>query len=85
MFLTCARRLLLTLSALPHSPQLVDPATVELALRFSRESGNARFRVGYNSLGAYATINHLHFQVWNYLGWSGAYAMINHLHFQVWN
>ncbi|KAJ1395892.1 Ccc1 family [Sesbania bispinosa] len=27
------------------------------------EAGNPYFRVGYNSLGAFATINHLHFQV----------------------
>ena len=33
-----------------------------LALRFNAESGNPFCRVGYNSLGAYATINHLHFQ-----------------------
>jgi hypothetical protein len=27
------------------------------------EANNPYFRVGYNSLGAFATINHLHFQV----------------------
>jgi hypothetical protein len=27
------------------------------------EAGNPYFRLGYNSLGAFATINHLHFQV----------------------
>ncbi|MCI85739.1 GDP-L-galactose phosphorylase, partial [Trifolium medium] len=26
------------------------------------EAGNPYFRLGYNSLGAFATINHLHFQ-----------------------
>jgi GDP-L-galactose phosphorylase len=29
----------------------------------AREARNPFFRVGYNSLGAFATINHLHFQV----------------------
>jgi hypothetical protein len=51
-------------------PQLVDPGTVLLALRFAMEAANPYFRVGYNSLGAYATINHLHFQV----RWGGARA-----------
>jgi len=27
------------------------------------EAANPYFRLGYNSLGAFATINHLHFQV----------------------
>lgn len=44
-------------------PQLLDPSTVLLALHFALEADNPYFRVGYNSLGAYATINHLHFQV----------------------
>lgn len=44
-------------------PQLLDAESVLLALRFAREAGNPYLRVGYNSLGAYATINHLHFQV----------------------
>ena len=34
-----------------------------MALHFALEANNPYFRVGYNSLGAYATINHLHFQV----------------------
>lgn len=29
------------------------------------EAGSPFFRLGYNSLGAFATINHLHFQVWH--------------------
>lgn len=45
-------------------PQLVDMYTVQLALRFAMEAGNPWFRVGYNSLGAYASINHLHFQAY---------------------
>jgi GDP-L-galactose phosphorylase len=44
-------------------PQLLDRESVLLALRYAREAGNPYLRVGYNSLGAYATINHLHFQV----------------------
>jgi len=45
-------------------PQLADPATMELALHFAKEADSDSFRVGYNSLGAYATINHLHFQAY---------------------
>eukprot|EP00798_Chlamydomonas_sp_ICE-L_P017418 gene17418-23719_t len=44
--------------------QLVDPSTMLMALHFALEAGNPYFRVGYNSLGAYATINHLHFQAY---------------------
>lgn len=45
-------------------PQLVDFDTVKLALQFAAEADNPWFRVGYNSLGAFATINHLHFQAY---------------------
>ena len=34
-----------------------------LALHFCQEAQNPYFRLCYNSLGAYATVNHLHFQV----------------------
>jgi len=44
-------------------PQVLDRESVLLALRYAKEVGNPYLRVGYNSLGAYATINHLHFQV----------------------
>lgn len=54
---------LLVPRVLDNLPQLVDPNTALLALRFAKEADNPYFRVGYNSLGAYATINHLHFQV----------------------
>lgn len=43
-------------------PQRVDRHVVHLALHMAAESGNKHFRLGFNSLGAYATINHLHFQ-----------------------
>jgi GDP-L-galactose phosphorylase len=49
-------------------PQQLDRGSVLLALRYAREVGNPYLRVGYNSLGAYATINHLHFQVRSW-GW----------------
>ena len=35
-----------------------------LALHMASEAANPYFRVGYNSLGAFATINHLHFQAY---------------------
>ena len=44
--------------------QLVSPESMRLALQFAREADNPYFRVGFNSLGAYATINHLHFQAY---------------------
>lgn len=47
--------------ALSSLPQLVDEGTALLALQFARELGSPALRVGYNSLGAFGTINHLHF------------------------
>jgi hypothetical protein len=44
-------------------PQRIDHASFLLALHMAAEAGNPYFRLGYNSLGAFATINHLHFQV----------------------
>lgn len=44
--------------------QLVTPDSMLLALQFAAAADNPYFRVGYNSLGAYATINHLHFQAY---------------------
>jgi len=45
-------------------PQLVDPANLLLALHFANESANPCMRLGYNSLGAYGTINHMHYQAY---------------------
>ncbi|KAI3430041.1 uncharacterized protein J3R85_008319 [Psidium guajava] len=45
-------------------PQRIDRASFFLALSLAREAANPFFRVGYNSLGAFATINHLHFQAY---------------------
>lgn len=42
--------------------QLVDQTSMRLALQFCKNSNNPYFRLCYNSLGAYGTINHLHFQ-----------------------
>ena len=55
---------LLVPRVLDNLNQLVNPATMLLALQFAREANNPYFRVGYNSLGAYATVNHLHFQAY---------------------
>lgn len=44
-------------------PQRIDPESFLLAVHMAAEAGNTYFRLGYNSLGAFATINHLHFQV----------------------
>ncbi|PKA57466.1 GDP-L-galactose phosphorylase 1 [Apostasia shenzhenica] len=45
-------------------PQRIDPESFSLALHMAAEAGSPYFRVGYNSLGAFATINHLHFQAY---------------------
>ncbi|CAA2991160.1 GDP-L-galactose phosphorylase 1 [Olea europaea subsp. europaea] len=46
-------------------PQRIDHDSFLLALYMAAEAGNPYFRLGYNSLGAFATINHLHFQFSN--------------------
>ncbi|XP_051126092.1 GDP-L-galactose phosphorylase 2-like [Andrographis paniculata] len=45
-------------------PQRIDHGSFLLALHMAVESGDPYFRMGYNSLGAFATINHLHFQAY---------------------
>ncbi|OMO95634.1 GDP-L-galactose phosphorylase 1-like protein [Corchorus olitorius] len=45
-------------------PQRIDHSSFLLAINFAKEAANPFFRVGYNSLGAFATINHLHFQAY---------------------
>ncbi|GAV85886.1 hypothetical protein CFOL_v3_29320 [Cephalotus follicularis] len=45
-------------------PQRIDRDSFMLALHMAAEAGNPYFRLGYNSLGAFATINHLHFQAY---------------------
>ncbi|XP_042419829.1 GDP-L-galactose phosphorylase 2-like isoform X1 [Zingiber officinale] len=49
---------------LDHLPQRIDPDSFLLALHMAVEAGSPYFRLGYNSLGAFATINHLHFQAY---------------------
>ncbi|KAG9449520.1 hypothetical protein H6P81_009485 [Aristolochia fimbriata] len=45
-------------------PQRIDHDSFLLALQMAVEAANPYFRLGYNSLGAFATINHLHFQAY---------------------
>ncbi|KAK6266650.1 hypothetical protein QUC31_017487 [Theobroma cacao] len=45
-------------------PQRIDHDSFLLAIHLAREAADPFFRVGYNSLGAFATINHLHFQAY---------------------
>ncbi|KAG5235219.1 GDP-L-galactose phosphorylase [Salix suchowensis] len=45
-------------------PQRIDRDSFLLALHMAAEAGDPYFRLGYNSLGAFATINHLHFQAY---------------------
>eukprot|EP00892_Ulva_mutabilis_P008241 jgi/Ulvmu1/578/UM001_0586.1 len=43
-------------------PQIVDQTSMLFALQCAMEIHSPFFRLGYNSLGAFGTINHLHFQ-----------------------
>ncbi|OMO55512.1 GDP-L-galactose phosphorylase 1-like protein [Corchorus capsularis] len=45
-------------------PQRIDHSSFLLAINFAKEAANPFFRVGYNILGAFATINHLYFQAY---------------------
>ncbi|XP_059641088.1 GDP-L-galactose phosphorylase 2-like [Cornus florida] len=45
-------------------PQRIDHASFLLALHMAKEAADPFFRLGYNSLGGFATINHLHFQAY---------------------
>ncbi|KAF2295409.1 hypothetical protein GH714_032793 [Hevea brasiliensis] len=45
-------------------PQRIDHESFLLALHMAKEASDPFFRIGYNSLGAFATINHLHFQAY---------------------
>ncbi|KAK4278398.1 hypothetical protein QN277_016251 [Acacia crassicarpa] len=45
-------------------PQRIDRDSFLIALHMAAEAENPYFRLGYNSLGAFATINHLHFQAY---------------------
>ncbi|KAL8046338.1 hypothetical protein ABFX02_08G171700 [Erythranthe guttata] len=49
---------------LEQLPQRIDGESFLLALHMAVETANPYFRLGYNSLGAFATINHLHFQAY---------------------
>lgn len=53
---------LLVPSALSCLPQQIAAAPLLTALHLAAETDSVYFRLGYNSLGAYASVNHLHFQ-----------------------
>lgn len=55
---------LLVPRVLDYLPQCIDPDSFLLAMHMAAEAGSPAFRLGYNSLGAFATINHLHFQAY---------------------
>lgn len=55
---------LLVPRVLDNLPQQIQPHLLQVAIEMVAESANPFFRAGYNSLGAYATINHLHFQAY---------------------
>lgn len=54
--------ILLVPRVLDRLAQLVNPSAMALALQFASAVGNPYFRVNFNSFGAFASINHLHFQ-----------------------
>eukprot|EP00271_Cylindrocystis_brebissonii_P018266 TRINITY_DN509_c0_g1_i3.p1 TRINITY_DN509_c0_g1~~TRINITY_DN509_c0_g1_i3.p1 ORF type:complete len:477 (-),score=91.16 TRINITY_DN509_c0_g1_i3:1215-2645(-) len=47
-----------------YLPQRIQLDTLLLAMHMAVEADNPYFRLGYNSLGAFATINQLHFQAY---------------------
>ncbi|KAK3026834.1 hypothetical protein RJ639_040735 [Escallonia herrerae] len=49
---------------LDRLPQRIDHESFFLALHLAKEVADPFFRIGFNSLGAFATINHLHFQAY---------------------
>jgi len=55
---------LLVPRVLDFLPQQATPETVLTCLAFVKAANNPYFRAGFNSLGAYGTINHLHFQAY---------------------
>lgn len=54
--------ILLVPRCMDRLPQRMRSDAFALALHLAEETDNPYFKLGYNSLGAYATINHLHFQ-----------------------
>ena len=54
---------LLVPRVLDFLPQCIDHDSLLLALHLAAEVDSPSFCLGYNSLGAFATINHLHFKV----------------------
>eukprot|EP00210_Caulerpa_lentillifera_P001776 g1706.t1 len=54
--------ILLIPKVLDRLQQIISTDSIQLALQFTASVDNPYFRLGFNSLGAYATINHLHFQ-----------------------
>ena len=63
LFYPCDLRCASVPSGSHAAVQVVCPGSLLLALNFLKQVNNAYFRIGFNSLGAYGTINHLHFQV----------------------
>lgn len=54
--------ILLVPRVLDRLPQIIIPKALFLGLRFASAVGNSYFRLNYNSFGAFASVNHLHFQ-----------------------
>jgi len=54
--------ILLVPRVLDRLSQIISPSAMSLALQFSCAVGSPYFRLIFNSFGAYASVNHLHFQ-----------------------
>lgn len=54
--------ILLVPRVLDRLTQIIVPSAMSLALEFSFAIDSPYFRLNYNSFGAYASVNHLHFQ-----------------------
>ena len=52
-------------------PQKLTEDALLVAINFALEIHDPGLRLGYNSLGALASVNHLHFQFWHYDGFEG--------------
>jgi len=59
----CVNHCLLPLFSAKGLPQVIDSDSVALVLKVFNMSNSETLRIGYNSIGAYSSVNHLHFQL----------------------
>eukprot|EP01001_Neometanema_parovale_P008501 NODE_4776_length_1020_cov_88.147157_g4571_i0.p1 GENE.NODE_4776_length_1020_cov_88.147157_g4571_i0~~NODE_4776_length_1020_cov_88.147157_g4571_i0.p1 ORF type:complete len:325 (+),score=35.92 NODE_4776_length_1020_cov_88.147157_g4571_i0:72-977(+) len=49
-----------------NHPQWLTASALDVALAFASELRSRGLRIGYNSMGAGASVNHMHFQIWDF-------------------